>query len=154
LKSARRTSTQPLPHSFWGWVADFTESGNVAVFAMCTLVTGLTTLLSLATFTRAAEARKLRPDNESEVAKTRAAEAKLPLTTRLATGPFGDLRFTFFIFILLPARTLFAHQIHTISLFIERAYPKSVQDWNETFSNTVNPVVVFIVAPLVAFFTA
>lgn len=149
-----RTSTQPLPQTFWGWVADVTRSGNVAVFAMCTLVTGLTTLLCLATFTRAAEARKLRPDDEAEVVKTRNAEAKLPLGTRLAGGPFGDLRFTFFIFILLPARTLFAHQIHTISLYIERAYPKSVQDWNETFSNTVNPVVVFIVAPLVAFFTA
>jgi len=151
---AMKTATQPLPSTFLGWLAELTQSGNVAVFAMCTAVTGITTLACMATFSRAAEAQKLRPDDEGVVAESRRYEAELPFLTRLQAGPFGDARFTFFIFILLPARTLFAHQIHTISLYIERAYPKSVQDWNETFSNTVNPLVVFVVAPLVAFFTA
>jgi len=150
---AVHTSTQPLPPTFWGWLADLTQSGNVAVFAMCTAVTGLTTLVCIATFTRAAESRRLRPDDESAVQKSRQAEATLPLLARLKAGPFGDARFTFFVFILLPARTLFAHQIHTISLYIERAYPKSVQDWNEAFSNFGNPAVVFVCAPIVAMLT-
>jgi len=150
---AVRTATQPLPPTFWGWVADLTQSGNVAVFAMCTAVTGITTLLCMATFTKAAESQKLRPDNEADIAQSRLEESKLPLLDRIRSGPFGDARFTFFVFILLPARTLFAHQIHTISLYIERAYPKSVQDWNETFSNFGNPSVVFIGAPLIAMLT-
>ena len=150
---AIRTATQPLPPTFWGWLADLTRSGNVAVFVMCTAVTGLTTLLCIATFTKKAEARKLRPDDEAVIAQSRHEESHLSLFERIRTGPFGDARFTFFVFMLLPARTLFAHQIHTISLYIERAYPKSVQDWNETFSNFGNPLVVFIGAPIVAMLT-
>lgn len=150
---AIRTATQPLPSTFWGWLANLTQSGNVAVFAMCTTVTGLTTLLCVATFTSRAESRKLRPDDEAAIVQSRRVESHLSLLERIRTGPFGDARFTFFVFMLLPARTLFAHQIHTISLYIERAYPKSVQDWNETFSNFGNPLVVFAGAPLIAMMT-
>jgi hypothetical protein len=72
---------------------------------------------------------------------------------RIRNGPFGDARFTFFIFILLPARTLFAHQIHTLTLYIVRTYPKEVQDKSEWFSNVINPVIVCIFTPIIAVFT-
>ena len=143
----------PLPADFWGRLAALTRSGEVAVFLMCTVVTALTLLLCLVWMTRRVEAHKLRPEDEHRIREQRRVEAELPLAERLAASPFANLRFTYFVFILLPARTLFAHQIHTISLYIERSYPQWVQDRNEWFSNVVNPLVVFIAGPIVGSLT-
>jgi MFS family permease len=68
--------------------------------------------------------------------------------------PFRDGRFTFFIFILIPVQTLFAHNWLTIPYYLDRAFRGSVvSDYFEFFSN-INPILIFVLAPLVAGLTA
>ncbi len=68
--------------------------------------------------------------------------------------PFRDSRFTFFIFVLIPVQTLFAHNWLTIPYYLDRAFRGSVMgDYFELFSN-INPILIFIFAPLVAGLTA
>jgi len=68
--------------------------------------------------------------------------------------PFRDLRFTFFIFILIPVQTLFAHNWLTLPYYLDRAFKDSmVSQYFEFFSN-LNPILIFFLAPLVAGLTA
>ena len=68
--------------------------------------------------------------------------------------PFRDGRFTFFIFVLIPVQTLFAHVWLTVPYYLDRAFRGSVvSEYFEFFSN-INPIVIFIVAPIVAGLTA
>jgi MFS family permease len=68
--------------------------------------------------------------------------------------PFRDLRFTFFIFILIPVQTLFAHNWLTLPYYLDRAFKGSmVSQYFEFFSN-LNPILIFFLAPLVAGLTA
>lgn len=68
--------------------------------------------------------------------------------------PFRDPRFTFFIFILIPVQTLFAHNWLTVPYYLDRAFAGSfVSEYFEIFSN-VNPVLIFFLAPIVAGLTA
>ncbi len=68
--------------------------------------------------------------------------------------PFRDIRFTFFIFILIPVQTLFAHNWLTLPYYLDRAFAGSVvSEYFEIFSN-INPILIFILAPLVAGLTA
>jgi len=68
--------------------------------------------------------------------------------------PFRDARFTFFIFILIPVQTLFAHVWLTVPYYLDRAFRGSVvSEYFEFFSN-INPILIFILAPIVAGLTA
>lgn len=68
--------------------------------------------------------------------------------------PFRDLRFTYFIFILIPVQTLFAHNWLTVPYYLDRAFAGTfVSEYFEVFSN-INPMLIFILAPLVAGLTA
>ncbi|MBN2708444.1 MAG: MFS transporter [Calditrichaceae bacterium] len=68
--------------------------------------------------------------------------------------PFRDGRFSFFIFILIPVQTLFAHQWLTIPLYLKRAFSGSlVSEYFEVFGN-LNPLLIFILAPIIAGLTA
>lgn len=67
--------------------------------------------------------------------------------------PLADARFSFFIFILIPVQTLFAHNWLTLPLYINRAFVPWVSENFEFFSN-LNPILIFILAPLVAALTA
>ncbi len=68
--------------------------------------------------------------------------------------PFRDKRFVFFIFILIPVQTLFAHNWLTIPYYLDRAFRGTmVSQYFELFSN-INPVLIFIFAPIVAGLTA
>ena len=68
--------------------------------------------------------------------------------------PFRDSRFVFFIFILIPVQTLFAHNWLTLPYYINRAFGGSwVGDSFEFFSN-INPLLIFFLTPVVAALTA
>ena len=68
--------------------------------------------------------------------------------------PFRDKRFSFFIFILIPVQTLFAHNWLTIPYYLDRAFAGSiVSEYFEIFSN-INPILIFFLAPIVAGLTA
>jgi POT family proton-dependent oligopeptide transporter len=68
--------------------------------------------------------------------------------------PFRDARFVFFIFILIPVQTLFAHNWLTLPYYLDRAFIGSVvSEYFEVFSN-LNPILIFIFAPVIAALTA
>ncbi|MBN2280567.1 MAG: MFS transporter [Candidatus Marinimicrobia bacterium] len=68
--------------------------------------------------------------------------------------PFRDLRFVFFIFVLIPVQTLFAHNWLTIPYYLDRAFQGSfVGNYFEFFSN-LNPILIFVLTPIVAGLTA
>ncbi|QYM79846.1 MFS transporter [Horticoccus luteus] len=138
---------------FVGWLAGVTPSGIDAVNWVFTGVTALTFVGFFVVFTRKAEAEKLRPDPAEEqrlgATKPRLARLKEYFTE----GPFRNPRFLFFIFMLLPVRTLFAHQWLTFPQYILRAYDKDVADHMEWLVNWINPGVIFIGVPLTAALT-
>jgi POT family proton-dependent oligopeptide transporter len=66
--------------------------------------------------------------------------------------PILDVRFLFFVFILLPVRTLFAHQFLTMPGYVTRAFPPAVgARWE--WINGLNPLVIVIFVPLIAALT-
>ena len=67
--------------------------------------------------------------------------------------PFKDLRFLFFIFILIPVQTLFAHNWLTIPLYCERAFQGGIVSNNFEFFSNINPLLIFVLAPIVASLT-
>ncbi len=68
--------------------------------------------------------------------------------------PFRDVRFVFFIFILIPVQTLFAHNWLTIPYYLDRAFHGGwVSNYFEVLSN-LNPIIIFIITPIIAGLTA
>ncbi len=68
--------------------------------------------------------------------------------------PFRDKRFTFFVFILIPVQTLFAHNWLTLPYYLNRAFQGSmVSQYFEVFTN-LNPILIFIFTPIIAGLTA
>jgi dipeptide/tripeptide permease len=63
-----------------------------------------------------------------------------------------DHRFVFFIFILLPVRTLFAHQFLTLPHYVFRCFPAEVAARFEWIS-IINPLIIVIFVPLIAALT-
>jgi len=63
-----------------------------------------------------------------------------------------DVRFSFFIFILLPVRTLFAHQFLTLPDYVFRVFPPEVSARFE-WINIINPLIIVIFVPLIAALT-
>lgn len=130
------------------WLAGFSRSGVEAMNWVCFGITGLTLVGFLLSFTRKVESAKVRPDTAEELRKTSGA----PLATRVrlyfTEGPFSNARFVFFIFMLLPVRTLFAHQWLTMPQYILRAYDQRVADHMEWLVNWINPGIILFGVPL------
>ncbi|MDP4116564.1 MAG: MFS transporter [Bacteroidota bacterium] len=66
--------------------------------------------------------------------------------------PLRDKRFLFFIFILIPVQTLFAHNWLTLPAYCKRAFTGLVSDNFELFVN-INPILIFILTPMIAALT-
>ncbi|HEY3296797.1 MAG TPA: MFS transporter [bacterium] len=71
---------------------------------------------------------------------------------KLKDLPFLDTRFIFFIFVLLPVRTLFAHQWLTLPDYVMRCFPANIGARYEWFQG-LNPVIIVIFVPLIAALT-
>lgn len=71
----------------------------------------------------------------------------------LKNFPIRDGRFMFFIFILIPVQTLFAHNWLTLPQYFSRAFTGVVSENFEFFVN-FNPLLIFILTPMVAAITA
>ena len=68
--------------------------------------------------------------------------------------PMRNSHFTFFIFVLIPVQTLFAHNWLTLPYYLDRAFAGSfISEYFEVFSN-LNPILIFFLAPIVAGLTA
>jgi dipeptide/tripeptide permease len=135
------------------WLASFCGSGVQAVNWLCCGLTGLTLLGFLLLMTRKAEAARLRPDVAPAAAAGPKPSPAARLRSYLSEGPFGNTRFLFFIFMLLPVRTLFAHQWLTMPEYILRSYPPWVGDKMEWLVNWINPLIIFVGVPLATVLT-
>jgi POT family proton-dependent oligopeptide transporter len=67
--------------------------------------------------------------------------------------PLKDLRFLYFIFILIFVQTLFAHNWLTLPLYTSRAFSGFVSENFEFFVN-LNPILIFILTPMVTALTS
>jgi MFS family permease len=67
--------------------------------------------------------------------------------------PLKDMRFLYFIFILIPVQTLFAHNWLTLPQYTSRAFEGFVSNNFEFFVN-LNPILIFILTPIVTALTA
>jgi len=135
---------QPLLNLFAG----FSGTGVQAVNWACVAITALTFVAFLVLMTKKAEAAKLRPDRAEELRKAGAGPLGPRLKAFFVGGPFSNPRFIFFIFMLLPVRTLFAHQWLTMPQYILRAYDKPVADKMEWLVNWINPAIIFFGVPI------
>jgi POT family proton-dependent oligopeptide transporter len=70
----------------------------------------------------------------------------------LKNFPLRDARFMYFIFILIPVQTLFAHNWLTLPQYTSRAFEGFVGENFEFFVN-LNPILIFILTPIVTAFT-
>ncbi len=91
---------------------------------------------------------KIAADKKAEEDKS----AKEKIKFYLKNFPIKDYRFMFFIFILIPVQTLFAHNWLTLPVYYKRAFTGVVADNFEFFTN-FNPLLIFILTPMVAALT-
>ncbi len=68
--------------------------------------------------------------------------------------PFHNGKFTFFIFSLIPVQTLFAHNWLTMPYYINRAFGGTDVGENFEFFSNINPILIFVLTPLVAAVTS
>jgi MFS family permease len=78
--------------------------------------------------------------------------AKEKMKYYLKNFPIRDLRFMYFIFILIPVQTLFAHNWLTLPLYTSRAFDGFVGDNFDFFVN-LNPLLIFVLTPVVTALT-
>lgn len=120
-------------------------SGFNAVNWVCLGITLVTLAIFVTLMTKKVESRVVRQIDAGGEAAARSGKG-----TR---SPFKDARFMFFIFMLLPVRTLFAHQWLTMPEYVLRAYPQSIADRMEWLVDSVNPIIIFLGVPLITALT-
>ena len=123
-----------------GWGID-------GVYWVMAAVTGMMLFLHLTLFTRKVEER----DRTVETTP-RAGVAPKGFLERLKELPFLDPHFMFFIFLLLPVRTIFAHDFLTMPDYIFRMYPEEVSAKFE-WIHGLNPRIIVIFVPTIAALT-
>lgn len=121
--------------------------GFDGVFWMCTGITLLMLAVHLGLFTR-----KVEETDRVHVDAPQTDEPPKSLVERIRELPFLDPRFMFFIFILLPVRTLFAHQFLTMPDYVFRAYAPEVSAKFEWIAG-LNPFIIVIFVPTIAALT-
>lgn len=84
-------------------------------------------------------------EDDDEMSKMTAKEK---LKYYMKNFPIKDLRFMYFIFILIPVQTLFAHNWLTLPLYTSRAFEGFVSDNFDFFVN-LNPLFIFVLTPIV-----
>lgn len=81
----------------------------------------------------------------------------LPLSKKILRWfrehPMADPRFAFFIFVLMPVQTLFAHNYLTMPLYVKRAYEGTWLGTNFEVAVNLNPLLIFVLVPIVAAMT-
>ncbi|MBU0508351.1 MFS transporter [bacterium] len=125
------------------------EGGITGVFWVLIGVSGLMLIGNATLFSRRIEKR----DRVLEyVKKEKTADDTRTLWQKFRALPFMDNRFIFFIFILLPVRTLFAHQFLTLPHYVMRCFPEAIGARYEWFQG-LNPLIIVIFVPLIAALT-
>ena len=130
--------------------------GITGVFWVYVALTAAGILVIALLLTRKATT-KAAAEAEAERKEKTAPEEKKPLKEQilfyLKNFPVRDSRFMFFIFILIPVQTLFAHNWLTLPQYCSRAFTGVVSDNYEFFVN-FSPVLIFILTPVVTALTS
>lgn len=95
------------------------------------------------------DTKKKAEEDKSELDQMSTKER---MTYYFRNFPIKDARFMFFIFILIPVQTLFAHNWLTLPQYTSRAFDGFVQNNFEFFVN-LNPILIFILTPIVTALT-
>ncbi|MDX9759000.1 MAG: MFS transporter [Bacteroidota bacterium] len=131
--------------------------GITGIYWVYTALTALSVVLILAITTtasvRAARLASQGVDDAKERAETARTRPPFELRRWLREHPLRDIRFSFFIFILIPVQTLFAHQWLTLPQYVDRAFPSWVSQNMEFFVN-LNPLLIFVLTPIAAALTS
>jgi MFS family permease len=118
-------------------------------------VAGIAVIMIFLTNKAMAAARAEAAQDGGGIEETK-PEDKKPLAEQirfyLKNFPLKDLRFMFFIFILMPVQTLFAHNWLTLPQYCSRAFTGVVSDNYEFFVN-FSPILIFILTPMVTALT-
>ena len=126
--------------------------GFEGVFWVCIAATAIMFLINVLVFTKKVEERDRQIPAADAAADGQEEAAPKTLGEKIKSMMIFDGRFFFFIFALLPVRTLFAHQWLTIPDYIMRCFPAEVGAKYEWFS-ALNPFIIVIFVPLIAAFT-
>jgi MFS family permease len=86
-------------------------------------------------------------------AKPATPKAPFNVWTWLKNHPLADPKFSFFVFCLIPVQTLFAHNWLTLPMYVERAYAGTWIGKNFEVATNFNPILIFILVPIVAALT-
>lgn len=140
------TRTLPADHYgiqgvFWAYVGITVLSTLVLVF-----------FLNRRTIAAARRALAWAENGEASQVTEKAPRAHRTFRQYLREHPLRDTRFSFFIFVLIPVQTLFAHNWLTLPQYVDRAFGPSVAANMEFFVN-FNPILIFILTPTVAAIT-
>jgi MFS family permease len=120
-------------------------------------------LLSRRTTERAVAAAKAerergkKPDESASEAPPPPAppgpKAKVSLRRWLKSHPLADLKFTFFIFALIPVQTLLAHTWLTLPQYTSRAYEGTWIGENFEAAYSFNSLLIFVLVPVITALT-
>ncbi len=116
-------------------------------------VVGILVVFFLITKKAEDEAKNLSPSKEDEEDELSKMSLKEKARFYIKNFPLKDARFMYFIFILIPVQTLFAHNWLTLPQYTSRAFEGFVQRNFEFFVN-LNPILIFILTPMVAALTS
>ena len=120
-----------------GWGID-------GVYWVMAAVTGLVLFLHLTLFTR-----RVEETDRTVVEGPKDDQPVLSLKEKIRELPFLDPHFMFFIFLLLPVRTIFAHDFLTMPDYIFREFPAEVSAKFE-WIHGLNPLIIVIFVPTIA----
>jgi POT family proton-dependent oligopeptide transporter len=140
--------SSPIRAGFKMGSVSFSGFGVNGVFWLCIILTGANLLLLRITMTKKAESQRIRVEEIHEQ-----KEKKNFIQQWLKEGPVSDARFMFFIFILLPVNTLFAHQWLTMPEYVTRAFSQGVADRMEWIVNISNPLIIVLGVPVITALT-
>jgi proton-dependent oligopeptide transporter, POT family len=129
-----------IPGVFWVYVA-LTVAGMVVVAVFLTK--------------RAVASAQEKAGNEPKATPDLAEQKPLKEQIKyyLRNFPYRDYRFQFFIFILIPVQTLFAHNWLTLPQYCNRAFTGVVSENYEFFVN-ISPLLIFVLTPVVTALTS
>ena len=152
-----------------GWLPTFmsplrNKFGISGAYWFFTGLTGVSFMLTAMILTRrtvekatAAVAKEIPPEPEkpemSEADQLDAARRDAGLLGWFRNHPLANAKFSFFIFCLIPVQTLFAYNFGTIQAYVSRAYRGTWLGTNFEVATNFNPLLIFILVPIVTALT-
>jgi len=146
-----------------GWLPSFLSPARhaIGIGGLFWVFTGLTAvtlvlvavILDRRTMDDAMAAARAERGEDPEVPSEPKPAGTGGLRQWLREHPMADPRFSFFIFVLIPVQTLFAHNYLTMPLYVKRVYEGSWFGDNFEFIVNLNPLLIFVLVPIVAALT-